>query len=38
MAGPDVSIIMPCLNEIQSLPHCIANAQEAAAQIGKAMA
>jgi len=26
---PDVSIIMPCLNEIQSLPHCIANAQAA---------
>jgi hypothetical protein len=26
---PDVSIIMPCLNEIQSLPFCIANAQTA---------
>jgi len=25
--GPDVSIIMPCLNEHQSLPHCIANAK-----------
>lgn len=25
----DVSIVMPCLNEIQSLPHCIANAREA---------
>jgi len=23
----DVSIIMPCLNETQSLPHCIANAR-----------
>jgi len=26
---PDVSIIMPCLNEAVSLPHCIANAREA---------
>ncbi|HEX4157718.1 MAG TPA: glycosyltransferase family 2 protein [Rhizomicrobium sp.] len=25
----DVSIVMPCLNEAQSLPHCIANAREA---------
>ncbi len=25
----DVSIVMPCLNEIISLPHCIANAQTA---------
>ena len=25
----DVSIVMPCLNEIISLPHCIANAQAA---------
>jgi hypothetical protein len=25
----DVSIIMPCLNEVQSLPHCIANARQA---------
>ena len=32
-AGVDVSIIMPCLNEIQSLPHCIANAKEAAHRI-----
>lgn len=29
----DVSIVMPCLNETQSLPHCIANAQDALAQI-----
>jgi len=29
----DVSIVMPCLNEIQSLPHCIANAQEALREI-----
>lgn len=29
----DVSIVMPCLNETQSLPHCIANAREALAQI-----
>jgi len=33
---PDVSIIMPCLNEIQSLPHCIANAKLAIAQITQA--
>jgi glycosyltransferase involved in cell wall biosynthesis len=25
----DVSIVMPCLNETQSLPHCINNAREA---------
>lgn len=24
-AAPDVTIVMPCLNEIQSLPHCMAN-------------
>lgn len=29
----DVSIVMPCLNEVLSLPHCIANATEALAQI-----
>ena len=28
-----VSIVMPCLNESQSLPHCIANAGEALARI-----
>jgi glycosyltransferase involved in cell wall biosynthesis len=28
-----VSIVMPCLNEVQSLPHCIANATEALARI-----
>ncbi len=28
-----VSIVMPCLNEIQSLDHCIANAREALALI-----
>lgn len=27
--APDVSIVMPCLNEAQSLPHCMANAREA---------
>jgi len=32
-ATPDVSIIMPCLNESQSLPHCIANARNALAWI-----
>jgi hypothetical protein len=30
---PDVSIVMPCLNEAQSLPHCIANAREALDQV-----
>lgn len=29
----DVSIVMPCLNEVLSLPHCIANATEALVQI-----
>ena len=28
-----VSIVMPCLNEVQSLAHCIANAREALARI-----
>lgn len=32
-ADPDVSIVMPCLNEIQSLPHCIDNASAALDQI-----
>src|ERR1700712_3918440 len=32
-ATPDVSVIMPCLDEIDSLPHCIANARAALAQI-----
>ncbi len=32
-AAPDVSLIMPCLNEVDSLPHCIANARAALAQI-----
>ena len=31
--APDVSVIMPCLDEIDSLPHCIANARAALAQI-----
>lgn len=31
VAAPDVTIVMPCLNEIQSLPHCIANALDALA-------
>lgn len=31
-----VSIVMPCLNEVQSLPHCIANAQEALRRIEQA--
>lgn len=29
----DVSIVMPCLDEVQCLPHCIANAREALAEI-----
>jgi len=29
----DVSIVMPCLNEVQCLQHCIANAREALARI-----
>ncbi len=32
-AGIDVSIVMPCLNEALSLPHCIANAREALARM-----
>lgn len=32
----DVSIVMPCLDEIRSLPHCIANAQIALDQIAAA--
>lgn len=32
-AGQTVSIVMPCLNEAQSLAHCIANAREALARI-----
>lgn len=30
---PDVTIVMPCLNEVQSLPHCIANALDALARL-----
>jgi len=30
-----VTIVMPCLNEIISLPHCIANAQQALVEIKK---
>jgi glycosyltransferase involved in cell wall biosynthesis len=29
----EVTIVMPCLNEIQCLPHCILNAQDALRQI-----
>lgn len=32
-AAIDVTIVMPCLDEAQSLPHCIANAQAALAAI-----
>lgn len=31
--GVDVTIVMPCLNEVQCLPHCIRNAREALRQI-----
>lgn len=30
---PDVSIVMPCLNEAQALPHCIDNARAALREI-----
>jgi glycosyltransferase involved in cell wall biosynthesis len=33
--GLDVSIVMPCLNEVQCLPHCIAQAQAALASIDR---
>lgn len=32
-ARTDVTIVMPCLNEAQCLPHCIANAKEALRRI-----
>lgn len=32
-ASPDVTIVLPCLNEVQSLPHCIANALDALAML-----
>lgn len=32
----DVSIVMPCLNETQSLAHCVANAKDALAQMATA--
>jgi len=34
-AGIDVTIVMPCLNEVQCLPHCIANAREALRRIAE---
>lgn len=30
---PDVTIVMPCLNEVDSLPHCMGNALEALASL-----
>ena len=33
--GLDVSIVMPCLNESLSLPHCIGVAQEALAELNR---
>ena len=32
-AGIDVTIVMPCLNEVRCLPHCIANAHAALARM-----
>ncbi len=34
MPNPDISIVMPCLNEYQTLPQCIAKAQEMIAKLG----
>ena len=34
-SGVDVSIVMPCLNEAQCLPHCIENAKEALRRIAE---
>ncbi len=33
VAPVQVTIVMPCLNEVQSLPHCIGNAREALQRI-----
>lgn len=33
IAAVDVTIVMPCLNEVQCLPHCIANARQALERI-----
>lgn len=33
IAAPDVTIVMPCLNEIESLPRCIGNALDALARM-----
>jgi len=33
MAAPDVTVVMPCLNEIDSLPQCIGNALDALARM-----
>lgn len=32
---PDVSIVLPCLNEVETLPTCLRNAQEALAAIAE---
>ena len=34
-AAVDVTIVMPCLNEAQCLPYCIANAREALSEIAE---
>lgn len=33
VSKPDVTIVMPCLNEMQSLPHCMANALDALSRL-----
>ena len=33
VTAPEVSIVMPCLNEIESLPHCMGNALETLVRI-----
>lgn len=33
--GVDVTIVMPCLNEVQCLEHCIGNAKQAVGQIAE---
>lgn len=34
---PDVTIVMPCLNELDSLPHCMANALDTLARLRTAL-
>lgn len=34
MPDPDVSVVIPCLNEAETLPECIATAVEAMTKAG----